>query len=281
VTVSTEKLADAPKPVGVHRERLRAALADLALGLAEWRVWWVLAYNDIRQRYRRSALGQFWLTISLAAMIAGIGLVYALIFQLPLATYIPFLGVGLIVWTLLAGLINELAACFISAEAHLQSYPTPRSAVIYRTVARVFLVFAHNSLIVVALVLLFSVPVTPAILLAVPALCIIALNGVWIGMLVGPLCTRFRDLPQIIASVVQLAFFVTPILYHPGQLQDRLWVVTHLNPFASFVEIVRSPLLGHVPQAHHYLMVGLCTLLGWALALPFYARFRGRIVYWL
>ena len=118
-------------------------------------------------------------------------------------------------------------------------------------------------------------------LLAVPALLLIALNGVWIGMLLGPLCTRFRDLPQIIANVVQLAFFVTPIMFKASQLQERLWAVTHLNPFASFVEIVRGPLLGHIPAGHHYLMVAACTVIGWAVALPFYARFRGRIVYWL
>ena len=70
-------------------------------------------------------------------------------------------------------------------------------------------------------------------------------------------------------------------MYRPRQLQDQLWVLTYLNPFASFIEIVRSPLLNELPAAHHDLFAVVCTVVGWAIALPFYARFRGRIVYWL
>ena len=70
-------------------------------------------------------------------------------------------------------------------------------------------------------------------------------------------------------------------MYRPAQLQEQLWVLTHLNPFASFLEIVRAPLLGVLPDLHHWLMAGLWTVLGFTIAIPFYARFRGRIVYWI
>ena len=261
--------------------QVRAALSDLVLGLVQWRVWWVLAFNDIRQRYNRSALGQFWLTISMAVTIAGMGIVFGLIFNQTLDSYIPFLGIGLVIWGLLSGLINDLATSFINAGTYLRSYPTPRSIVIYRTITRNFIISAHNFLIVPILLILFQIPLTLVSLLAIPALAIIAFNGIWIGLLIGPFSARFRDLPQIIASVLQLAFFVTPIIYRPAQLQGRLWIVTDLNPFASFLEIVRAPLLGELAEPHHYVMVALCTLVGFAIAIPFYARFRRRIVYWL
>lgn len=260
---------------------LAAAIADLRNGLADWRIWWVLAYGDIRQRYRRSTLGQFWLTISMAALIGGIGVVYALILDQNLTDYIPYLGIGLIVWNLLSTLINELGTCFINADVHLRSYPTPRSAIIFRIITRNFLTSAHNFVIVPFLLIIFEIPVSLVTLLFIPGLFLIALNSVWIGMLLGPLCTRFRDLPQVVVNVVQLSFFVTPVIFRSGQLQGRLWAVTHLNPFASFVEVVRAPLLGEVPAAHHYAMIAFCTIAGWAVALPFYARFRSRIVYWL
>lgn len=278
-SVSRVERAQAAEPMRSHR--FADALADLLFGLVRWRVWWVLASNDIRQRYRRSSLGQFWLTLSMAVMIGGIGVVYAIIFGQAVDAYLPFLGVGLIVWTLLAGLLIDLSTCFINAETYLRSYPAPRSTVIYRTIARNFLASAHNFLIVPLILLVFQIPVSLVTLLALPAICLIALNAVWIGMLLGTLCTRFRDLPPIIASVVQLAFLITPVLYRPAQLDERLWVITHLNPFASFVEIVRAPLLNHMPAAHHYLVALICTLIGCAVTLPFYARFRGRILYWL
>jgi len=258
-----------------------AAVADLVWGLYEWRIWWVLAASEIRQRYRRSKVGQLWFTLSMGAMIAGIGVVYSVILNQSVSKYIPFIGVGLIVWNLLSGLINNLAICFISADTHLRSYPSPRSTIIYRTIARDFLISAHNLLIVPILIILFKVPVSLDILLVIPALVLVAINAIWIGMLLGPLCTRYRDLPQIISTITQLAFFVTPVLYRPALLSDRLWAFTHLNPFASFVDIVRAPLLGQAPEMYHWLFAVGCTVVGWAIALPFYARFRGRIVYWL
>ena len=124
--------------------RLAAALTDLVLGLKQWRTWWVLAFHDIRQRYRRSTLGQFWLTLSMAAMIGGIGLIYTLIFNQRAGVYVPYLGMGLIVWGLLASLVNDLSTCLINAETYLRSYPGPRSVVIYQTITRNFIISAHN-----------------------------------------------------------------------------------------------------------------------------------------
>jgi len=106
-------------------------------------------------------------------------------------------------------------------------------------------------------------------------------TGVWVGLLLGTLCARFGDLPQIIASLVQIAFFVTPVIYRSDAVSGRLWVVTHLNPFASFLALLRDPLLGQVPEATHYAMAALFAVGGFAVTLPIFARFRARIVYWL
>jgi ABC-type polysaccharide/polyol phosphate export permease len=263
------------------RTRLSSAIADLWQGLVQWRTWWVLASNDIRQRYRRTALGQFWVTASIAATIAGMSIVFGLIFKQPLGDYTAFLATGFVFWALLSNLVNELSTSFISSENYLRSYSGPRSAIIYRVIARNLLVWAHNLAIIPLVLLLCQVPVDWTLLLVLPGIALIVLNAVWIGLLLGSLSARFRDLPQIIANVVQLAFFLTPIIYRPAQIREQLWVLTHLNPFANFLEIVREPLLGVVPEAHHYFMVLAWTIVGFLIALPFYARYRGRIVYWL
>jgi ABC-type polysaccharide/polyol phosphate export permease len=265
----------------LRKSRLAAALSDLTDGLVQWRVWWILAVLEVRQRYRRSSLGQFWVTISMAATIAGMGVVFAIIFNQPLDSYIPFLGVGLVIWGLASGLVNEMTTAFITSETYLRAYPGPKSLVIYTTIARNLIGVAHNLLIVPALMILFQIPLTWAHLLFIPGLALVVLNGVWMGMLLGPLATRFRDLPQLVTNAMQLAFFVTPILFRPAQIQDRLWAFTHFNPFASWIEITRAPLLGALPDAYHWIFAATVTIIGFAIALPFYARFRERIVYWL
>jgi ABC-type polysaccharide/polyol phosphate export permease len=104
-------------------------------------------------------------------------------------------------------------------------------------------------------------------LLVIPGLLLALLTGVWVGLLLGLLCARFGDLPQVIASVVQIAFFITPVIYKAEPASGRLWVATHLNPFASYLALLRDPLLGEVPQATHYAMAALVMV--------------GGIVYWL
>ncbi len=117
-------------------------------------------------------------------------------------------------------------------------------------------------------------------LLALPGLALICLNGLWLAFLLGLVSARFRDVPQIVASVVQVAFFLTPIIWKPELLPGRA-LVLDLNPFFHFVELVRAPLLGQVPGLASWLAVLGITLGGWLVTLGMYRRYRWRIAYWL
>jgi ABC-2 type transport system permease protein/lipopolysaccharide transport system permease protein len=91
---------------------------------------------------------------------------------------------------------------------------------------------------------------------------------------------RFRDIPQLVNSVVQIVFFVTPIMWKPELLQHRTYIAD-ANPFFHLVEIIRGPLLGSVPDPKHYLAALIITLLNLVVAGLFFARFRSRISYWV
>lgn len=265
----------------MRRGGLGAALADLNGGLALWRCWWVLAVNDVRQRYRRSRVGQFWLTISMSATIAGMALVFSSVLHQPLSDYLPFLAVGIIVWTMLASTINELAACFIGNELYLKSYATPRSAPIFRAIVSNLIISAHNFILIPLLWLTIAPAPSWSTLLFFPALLLVVFNMGWIGLIIGPLCTRFRDVGQIIQNAMQLMFFLTPIIYRPSQTEGYMKWIAGWNPFAHAVEILRGPLLGETPAAHHWAVVAALGVCGYAIAVPFYARYRARIIYWL
>src|SRR5262245_37934316 len=90
-------------PVGARLpSQFQLAVRDIVHGAQAWRVWMMLGWQDIRQRYRRSTLGPFWITISMGAMIGGIGLLYAGMFKTSVADYFPFLALGFIVWGLMS-----------------------------------------------------------------------------------------------------------------------------------------------------------------------------------
>ena len=258
-----------------------SAIDDLLRALKAWRIWVLLGTVDIRQRYRRSRLGQFWITTSMAVVVAGLGIVYSGIFRQSISEYLPYVASGFVVWALLTSIITEGCTTFLESEAYAKQLTVPLSAYALRTLFRSFLTFAHNLVILPFVWLAFSVPLGWAVLLVIPGLILIAANGLWILLLLGTLCTRFRDLPQIISSFMQVVFFMTPIMFQPEQLPDAVRSVLVFNPFAALLSVARDPLIGRVPSVEEYGLVIGMALLGWMITIPFFGRYRQRIAYWL
>lgn len=267
-------------PSAVHGASRRAWL-DVKQGFENWRVWWLLGVGDIRQRYRRSRLGQFWITLSIAIFIAAIGVVYSALFKQPVETYIPYLATTYIVWTLLSGIITDSTTAFVQAEGFLRQQALPKSTFILRVLVRNFLSFAHNVVVLPFVFVVFGISPNWTWFAALGGLVVVAIVGFLAAMICAILCTRFRDLPQIIQNIIQVAFFISPITWQVELLDEGLrhWVA--LNPFAALLRIVSEPLLGRLPDLITYVSAGLSVLVLALVAWPLFRRFRQRIVYWL
>ena len=240
----------------------------------------MLGSQEIRQRYRRSKLGPFWLTISLGVTVCALGFLYGSLFRQPLNEYLPYLTAGFVVWGLIAGLVNDGARAFIDSEGLIRQLSAPLSVYVYRTVWTGLLTFLHNIVVFIIVALIFLRWPGWPISLLIPALFLLLLNGAWIGLFLGVVSARFRDIPQIVASIVQVMFFITPILWTSDMLPDRA-IFLQLNPFYHFVEIIRSPLLGNWPSIESWLAVMSITVIGWLIALTIYTVYRWRIAYWI
>jgi lipopolysaccharide transport system permease protein len=235
---------------------------------------------DILQRYRRSLLGPFWITLSAGAMIAGIGLLYSQLLRQPTADYLPFLAAGLITWLFISAVITEGSSVFITAEQLIKQVRLPFTAHVLRVVFRNLVILGHNLLVLIPIYVLYGRPVGWPVLLALPAVCLLCLNAVFLGLVLGIICARFRDVPPIVQNLVQLGFFLTPVMFHERNLGDMAWVA-HINPFFHFVEIVRAPLLGEPVPGASWAFVLIATGLMAFFSLLFFARFRARIPYWI
>lgn len=266
-------------PSKMARLRLARACADFGEGLRRWELWGTLGWHDIRQRYRRSTLGPFWLTISTGAMVGSLGFVYAELFGQTLAGYLPHLALGLIVWGFIANLIIEGCNIFIGSEGVIRQLRAPLSVHVFRMLWRNLIILAHNMVIYVVLLVAFHIRPGAAALLAIPGLFILCLTAVWSGLLCGLLSARFRDIPYMIASVIQIIFLATPIMWSGDQIGNRL--IVELNPFYHLIEVMRGPLLGQVPSFETWAAALGVTALGWLVTLAFFVRFRERIAYWI
>lgn len=249
-------------------------------GLAAYPVYTMLSANDISRRYRRSRLGQLWLTISMATTVAGIGLLFSQIYQMPASTFIPYLAVGMIIWGFISQTLTEACNTFIENEGFMRQLSLSPFAYCIRIILRNIYVCAHNIAIIPVVFLFYAHPVDWSALLFIPGAIIVILNVAWMSWMLAIMSARFRDVPQIVQSVLQILFFVTPIIYKPTQLPADSWMVL-LNPFAAMVSIVREPLLGQVPSMGAYLLASFVLVVGWLTALAFAGRYSKRLVYWL
>jgi ABC-type polysaccharide/polyol phosphate export permease len=265
----------------VSERNIRLAWRDLAAAGGRWSLIAYLAWHDIRARYRRSVLGPSWLTISVAVQIGALGLVYGSLFHMDVAKYLPHLAASMTVWALIASMINEGCTSFIASESYLKQGALPKAMFPARVVLRSLFNFGHDLIIVVIVLAIWPPALGWPTLLVFPGLALVAANGLWIGLLVGMLCARFRDLPPIVASIMQVAFFVTPVIWIPNALSGHAATLLALNPFAVFLSLVRDPLLGEVVPVSRWAIALAITLFGWVLAFAVFARFRARITYWL
>ena len=261
--------------------RLGFAANDILDGLRQYWLWAQLAHQDMRLRYRGSILGPFWQTITTAIMIGSMGFIYAKLFNVELENYLPMLAVGLILWQFTSGMITEGCSTFMAVQGIIQQVKLPFSLHAYRLVYRNVLVLAHNFVIVPVVLIIFPHPIEWQLLFSLlPAFALIVINGVMASMLLGMICARFRDVPPIVSSIVQVLFFVTPVFWSPSALGPNSWWLV-LNPLFAAIDVVRGPLLGQPTSPHSWAILLGVTVLSSAVSLLFFTRFRSRIAFWV
>ncbi|WP_425995321.1 ABC transporter permease [Afipia sp. DC4300-2b1] len=256
------------------------ALQDVIDGLSLWTLWGKLGWNDILQRYRRSLLGPLWLTASMAIMVVALGLVYSKIFKSDLHDFMPFLCVGLLIWGYISTILLDAGTLFTGAESYIKQIRLPYSVYVLRFMWSKVIVFAHNFVIYFGVLLYFHIWPGTVALLAIPGFLLMTVNGALASICLGMMSARFRDIPQVVASFIQIAFFITPIIWKPELLGDHQALMT-FNPFFHLVEIVRAPLLGQLPSTENYAASASITALNLMFAASFFVRFRARISYWV
>lgn len=253
---------------------------DVYRGLRATPLWLLLGWADIRLRYRRSVLGPFWITLSMAVLIIVLGFVYSKIFHTDIRTYLPYLALGFIVWGFISSSANESCGAFGDSEPIIKQIGIPFSVFVFRVVWRNFIVLLHTIILVIPIWLFFEIPPGLVSFLALPGIILVFLNQCWLGICLAVLSTRYRDIPPIVATVLQITVFATPIMWPVSSLGDNHFIA-NINPFYHLIEIVRGPLIGELPPLLSWQVAITGDVLGLILATWLLQRARRTIVYWL
>lgn len=253
---------------------------DLYLAIERRELWMYFAWQDIRLRYRRSVIGPFWITISMAIFIMTLGVIYSRLFKMEITEYLPYLAASFVLWGLIASTLGESTTVFIDAGGYLKDMKINPLVIIFRMLTRNLLIFMHNLIILIGIYIYFKINPGFYILIAIAGILLVLLNLLVIAIPLSFLGARYRDIPPIVQSGIQIIFFVTPITWLPKLVSNDSWLI-RINPFSYYFDLVRSPLLGATPHLNSWIASTLTLIFFSSLSYFVYKTKSSRIAFWI
>ncbi|MCD4510008.1 ABC transporter permease [Brucella pseudogrignonensis] len=268
--------------IGEPTTGAKVAIRDISEALSKYRLALIFGWQDVAQRYRRSRVGAFWLTLNMAVFIGALGLIFGTLFQSQMREFLPYLCAGVITWGFISTCLSEGCTTFTSSGGIILQVRMPLFTHVMRTIWRNIIIFAHNIVIFPVVLLIMGKMINLNVLWVIPGFLLLSLNLSWMMLILAVLCARFRDMTQIITNVLQVLFYATPIMWMVKVLPDHVSrTFIELNPFYHFIELVRAPLFGSPPTFLDWTFGFACAVIGWVVAISFFGRYRWRVAYWL
>ncbi len=242
--------------------------------------WLYIAWVDIKLRYKRTALGPFWMVVvSFISIfcIAGLG---SLLFSIKLAEYFPYVACGMVTWSLISALITESCMLYINQQWLIKNIKTSLLNFCFRLFVKNLIIFAHALVVVFCVLFCLGIDFKVTLLLLPLTVIIYMVNAVSIAVCLGFFATRFRDVPQVVQALINILAFMTPIMWKPRMLKEYAYLAD-LNPLTHYVAIFREPLLGVYPSSLTWSCVIVFTLINLFLTILVYGKYKKQLVFWL
>jgi len=265
------------------REQIRASVSDFSQAWRDRQPWLVAAVVAIGNKYRRTILGPWWATLTTLMFVFGLAILRIGLSGGDLREAIPYVGLGFIGFSLISGGVLAGTSVFVSAGQQLSTSRQPYSAYVFRANTQQVLDFFHDAVVILILVVLFAIPVTLMWGWSIVALVLIVASSVGVGLWLGPLAARFRDVGPFVSALMRLMFFLTPIFWSIDELEatGRSWLAW-FNPFTYQLLAFRDPILGQVhPSAPiaPMTMAAILAVVNLVVGLVVFTRYRARIPY--
>lgn len=246
-----------------------------------WRIWYCLGLQDILARYRGSLLGPFWITLSTAISVGSMGYLYGILLRIDRLAFLPYFTTGIIGWNFLASTLNDSTRILKESKSYLENIQVSPVVYVFRLVFRNLILFAHNLPVYLVVAAVYRIQVDVSLFWLVPALLVVCANAVFYGTAIAFLSARFPDVGSLVSNLLQMMFFLTPVMWTPANLPPAYHFVLNWNPFYYLIRLIRNPLLGISFEIQDGLGIVLLTLLGWLIFLPVIKTFSKRVIFWL
>jgi lipopolysaccharide transport system permease protein len=207
---------------------------------------WVLALRDIKVRYKQTVLGVLWVIIRPLASMVLFTLIFGKLAKIPSDgyPYAVFVFAALIPWTFFSGAVAASGNSLVGYAGLINKIYFPRIIIPIASMGSGLVDLAVSAAFLLAIMPLFGVALSPNLLAFPVLLAAVLLLALGVGTLFSALTATYRDFGGILAFVMQIWMFATPVIY-PASLIPESWRwVLHFNPMAALIEGFRSACLG-------------------------------------
>ena len=238
-----------------------------------------LAWFEVKIKYARSILGPFWITLSMIIFISGLSFVFVSLFGVSVNKTMPWIALGIVIWNYISSYIDDSSTLFI--HTRLTNMRITPLKLIVINMFKHLIIFAHNSLVIVAIILIFNLKITYTYFYLIFAFIIIIANSISFGILIGFLCCRYRDFILIIRNLIYLMFLMTPIFWMPDLLKGNRMILADINIVYQVIQSVRDPLLGNPLSGYTILYLSIFTFFISIFSFFIYKKFHRRLIFWI
>ncbi|MBL0602043.1 MULTISPECIES: ABC transporter permease [Aeromonas] len=251
--------------------------------LRQWRVWLFLGLQDIKSRFRGSIVGPAWLLINQAALMLAVGVIFGHLFHQDMSNFLPFLAIGLVLWGSLTSSIIEGGSTFIIAEGYIKQFTFPKAVYVFRTLVSNIIVLLVGLIVFLVVAACYDKLTVVGVICSLPGMALFIIINLLTMVIFSHIGAGFKDIPHLFSSVMQVLFYVTPVMYTPEMLSARgLDFVYKYNPLYYAMEIVRYPFInGSLASYDVYLNAFIYAFSLFILAVIVVRKYSRQVVYML
>jgi lipopolysaccharide transport system permease protein len=232
-------------------------------GLRQWlramwghrEVLWMLARKDFQVRYKRASLGILWAVAVPLIQAAVLAIIFSKLVRVPSKVpYAPFVFAGTVAWAYFSGATTTTVSSIVDGSGLTDKVWFPRALLPIVPCLATLVGFGVSAAALLVIAPLLGAPVTPWMLVLVPATLLMIAFTIALGLVLSALDVYFRDVKFLVTAALLVWIYVTPILY-PQSVLKHLGPWLDFNPMTGIVDLFHLAVLGPVEPWHRAVIV--------------------------
>ena len=250
--------------------------------IKNFELWYNLGITKLRIRFLRTKLGPLWEIIGTLAIISMISLIWSKLWGKNLNDFLPYLFFGYVLWKTIISIIGDANMAYHEVYKNvLENVYIHPFQLSVGLVSKNFIVFF--GFLICCLFIGFFVGNLSffSIIYLIYFIIFFFISSICISFLFGLLCLKYRDLQHSIGIILNLAFFMTPIIWEPSQLGERGQIIIDFNLIYHYIEFFRSSLLYGTVNKITFYVVTFTTLILVLFATFISKKYSRKMIFWL